>query len=746
MGQTLSHCVPGAAAPGKTTEITIHGTKLDGPIRVWTSFAAQVEVVPGNPKGRTTFVCKVTLPADAPVGVGGIVVSTINGVSDPLPLMIDDLPSVADIATNNAPAMAQEIALPAAIDGQSSGTVFDYFRFTAKAGQRLSLEVVASRLGSNFDPVLRLLDAAGHELAIVDDDISLGADCRLSHTFAADGQYTLELRDNAYKAGGRYRMRLGDFPLISTPYPLGIRQGSTTHVSAAGPLVDPGTSTIIQAPAVVPGNQLLFSAKLPGGQSSGFATLVATDLPEAVETIATDKPDEPTAVTLPTAISGRLESPADRDQFQFPAVKGARLTFRAVTRSVDSPALLVMRIHNAAGAQLAESGQGPSEEETLSYVVPETGLYRLAVEDLLGRGGPEFTYHVEARCGATFNLVLKNDKTAKTKVTIPKNGGAFYLDVQCQRGGYDGPIALTLDTLRKGWQTFNSVIPAKANEVRMYVVAPPDLEEAEYVPLRIAGSAADGSCQHTATMSTLVQLRVARPHVPYPAGWIEGVVQVCGSDDQPAFYTLDADKSEVNFPRLVGQTQLTLTMQRTNDKFKDVPLTVLPLDLPAGITAEVKRNGNGPKETYDIILKGPKDLADAQRTFRYFAYAELAGAGRAFVSSDVRINAITPLAATIAVAEPLVAGQKQKAKITLVRRGDDKQPVEVKIKKLPTGVTGPEKISLTADQNELEIELAAAADAMIGKFAELAVTATTKYSGQDISVESPIATLEVKAP
>src|SRR5438094_434815 len=109
---SLSHVTPGAVAPGTTTEMTLHGTELDG-----------------------------TLP--------------------------------------------------------------DYYRFTAKAGERISCEVVATRLGWDFDPLVRVLNAAGHELLVADDDSATGADSRLVFTAPADGQYLLELRDNRYKPGGR---------------------------------------------------------------------------------------------------------------------------------------------------------------------------------------------------------------------------------------------------------------------------------------------------------------------------------------------------------------------------------------------------------------------------------------------------------------------------------------------------------------------------------------------------------------
>jgi len=201
---SLTHITPGAVAPGKTTEITLHGSKLDGPLHVWTSFTAAGEVAAADAKekDRKEAVCKLTLGSGVPVGIGGIVVATAAGLSDVVYLMVDDLPSLADGEHNHSPGTAQEISLPVAIDGQCDGTLSDYFRFAAQAGQRISCEVVATRLGQDFDPLVQVLDTAGNELLIADDDAATGADTRFVFTAPANGEYLLELRDNRYKPGG----------------------------------------------------------------------------------------------------------------------------------------------------------------------------------------------------------------------------------------------------------------------------------------------------------------------------------------------------------------------------------------------------------------------------------------------------------------------------------------------------------------------------------------------------------------
>ena len=89
------------------------------------------------------------------------------------------------------------------------------------------------------------------------------------------------------------------------------------------------------------------------------------------------------------------------------------------------------------------------------------GTYKLAVEELAGRFGSDFVYAVECEFTPQFSLALKNDKNNRLKYAVP-SGGAFFVDVQRQRSGYDGPIMLAVESARPGWQLINAMIPAKA--------------------------------------------------------------------------------------------------------------------------------------------------------------------------------------------------------------------------------------------------------------------------------------------
>jgi hypothetical protein len=258
-----------------------------------------------NSQNEKQAACKVTLGAAVPVGIGGLVIANDEGLSDVVYLMIDDLPSVGEGGNNHAPDTAQAISLPAAIDGQCDGTLPDYFRFTAQAGQRTSCEVVATRLGWDFDPVVRVLDAAGNELLLADDDPATGPDTRLAFTAPASGDYLLELRDNRYKPGGRYRLRLGDFPLVTTPLPLVAQSGVPTDVRFRGPLVDADVSLSV-LPIGRPAPREAFGLTVQRlGQQSGWTTLAVSELPVVRE--SSTRSETPT-LTFPCMACGILDA------------------------------------------------------------------------------------------------------------------------------------------------------------------------------------------------------------------------------------------------------------------------------------------------------------------------------------------------------------------------------------------------------------------------------------------------------
>jgi len=356
----VSATVPQAAAPGQTIDVKIRGGNLAGPTQLWTSFPCETSLpadIPGNGSNAAEVTYRLKVPAEAGLGVGGLRVATAQGISALRLFVIDDLPSVQQARPNQTPNAAQSLTLPVAVDGYVDALTRDYYKFQAAAGQRVAIEVLARRLGTPLDTLVRLLDARGRELAYSDDAPGIGSDSMLSYTFQDAGEYFVEVRDLSWKGGAnfQYRLRLGDFPCVSVPYPMGVQRGASANVGFAGIDAADAAAVPLHLPADLATAWLNLGAKRVGGASSGFSILAVSDTAEVVEAEPNDQPGQATPAALGANLNGRFDRADDRDLFLFPAKAGQRFQFLGVTGVQGSPADLFMRLLKADGGELASA-------------------------------------------------------------------------------------------------------------------------------------------------------------------------------------------------------------------------------------------------------------------------------------------------------------------------------------------------------------------------------------------------------
>jgi hypothetical protein len=518
----LNHVLPSAVAPGKTTTLTLVGENLNGATELWTSFPAKVTraaTTNANESGKVVF--QVVVPKNVPVGIEAVRLATTNGVSNLVLLMIDDLPDAAGHGTNKTIATAQELKWPVAVDGQCDELCFDYYRLAAKRGQRVSVEVVANRLGSPLDPVVRLLDAAGKELAYCDDDPGLGSDPRFGFTIPASGQYLLEVRDVAYQGGQkhRYRLRLGDFPLISVPFPPGIEQGKQATVSFLGRDLRGLRNRSIEVPSGCSESETNVSVRFSRGKGSSFVTLHCSDLPELSEAEPNDRADQATKVATPSAINGRFEKSRDRDCFEFHATKDEWLIFSGRTRSLGSPCDLSLRLLNSDGTQIAEADVVGANEGALTNTFKDAGTFCLLLEELNRQGGPDLAYRVEIRhFEPGFTLSVETERI------VASPGGTFEVKVTAARRRYDGPITLSPEDLGNDVVLENNVIAEKKNDTTLKVKLPERFLPGQMARFRIQGKAKIDENEFSAPVSTMPALRKLFPLLRYPPAKLDGLI------------------------------------------------------------------------------------------------------------------------------------------------------------------------------------------------------------------------------
>jgi len=521
-GPSLNYAVPSSVAPGKTTAVTFFGENLNGAEELWTSFPAKVARVSSdktNRAGSREIAFRLSIPENVPVGIGAVQLATTNGISDLRLFMIDDLPGIAKSGTNQTIGSAQELKLPVAVEGNCEETSVDYYAFRAKKGQRVSVEVVANRLGSPLDPVLRLLDAAGREMDYCDDDPAAGSDARLRFQAPATARYLIELRDIGYQGGPkyRYRLRVGNFPLAGAPFPLGARQGTETKVMFVGRAVEGLRPVQLRVPENA--TRVPLSMKFPGGHGSGFAMLATSRLPELMEIEPDDTPESSTKIPVPSIINGRFAKPKDHDWFEFSVPEGQRLVFSGRTRSLGSPCDLSMRLFDAGGKPLAEADISGANEGTLTNRFSAAGTYRLLVEELNRQGGPDLPYRIAIeplQPGFTLAVGTNRVETA--------SDGSFEIKITVARREYDGPITLSLAGLGDDFALENNVVAEKKNETTLKVKAPANLEAGQLFHFTIVGKGRVGDADDEATASTMSALQKMFPLLRHPPAELDGLV------------------------------------------------------------------------------------------------------------------------------------------------------------------------------------------------------------------------------
>ena len=199
-------------------------------------------------KGESELPLLLQLKEDAPPGLYPIRVRTEDGLSNVLLFAVGTLPETVEAEsllkekerteklTNDTSATAEKVAVPITINGTLVGPDQDYYRFTAKAGERLVFEVDARRAGSAIDPVVHVMTLAGKELAVNNDAPGAGVDARAEFTFAQAGEYLVLVHDAKYSDQGQnfYRLKIGSFPYAEFMFPLGGQRGKSVDISLTG--------------------------------------------------------------------------------------------------------------------------------------------------------------------------------------------------------------------------------------------------------------------------------------------------------------------------------------------------------------------------------------------------------------------------------------------------------------------------------------------------------------------------------
>lgn len=422
----------------------------------------------------------VSIAADVPQDVYELRVQSKFGLTNPRFFAVGLLKEVRESEPNQLPEQANEVALETTINGTCDLATLDYFKFTAKQGQRVIIDCEAFRIDSRLDGTLVLYDATGREL-----ERSHNVNRRdplIDFTVPQDGQYLFSIQDQSrnYRlltAEAFYRVTISTLPHIDFIYPPVGQPGSSSQYTVYGrnlpggkpaPGIEVGGKTLEQLTVNIPlpadrsrdlvrsGGLLVepsesfldgISFRLPSPR--GFSNpllLTTTSLPIVLEQEPNNRPAEAPVLSVPCEYVGQLFPTGDRDWVSFQAKRDdvfwidlicqrlgnstdPRMVIQQVKRdakgqeqivhlkTVDDDLANAERVHWSMLDSILYSLN--SYDPVYRFVAPEDGTYRIMLQDL-SRPNQDLARLAKGDARFTYRLAIRPADPDFRLVAVPR--------------------------------------------------------------------------------------------------------------------------------------------------------------------------------------------------------------------------------------------------------------------------------------------------------------------------------------
>jgi hypothetical protein len=279
----------------------------------------------------------------------------------------------------------------------------------------------------------------------------------------------------------------------------------------------------------------------------------------------------------------------------------------------------VLTVFDAKGKELATADDGLQTRDPLLYwQAPTDGKYFVSVEDLQGRGGPRFVYHLETvPSGPDFELQGEYYYSQ----LAPGTNMIWFAKVK-RLNGFDGPIQIHVENLPAGVDAEPVTIPAGMNHSAIILKCAQDAEIGATLA-RIIGRATVTDSQ--GDTSELVRSgRITCEQQSSGGGQARWPIQTSIVGVTEPLDLLQVTATPVELQLKPGeQAEIKVRIQRNKD-FKDPVTLAMSFDyftskfgeqLPPGVTVDKKSQlrlaGKATEAT--IILQASKTALPVQR-------------------------------------------------------------------------------------------------------------------------------------
>jgi hypothetical protein len=497
----LDRIQPLGAAAGSTFEMELNAADAEGEEQLrfeHPGFSAKL-VKPGR--------FEVTVAADVPEGTYDVRLVGRFGLSNPRLFAVSAaLADLAEKEPNDTPADAVLVPLNVAVAGTSDNNGQDLFRFTAKSGQRLTFDCQATRLDSEMDASLTIVNT--NEAIVASNADYRGRDPTIDFIAPEDGEYLVEIHDLSYRGGYPYRLVITDRPYVENVFPRAVEADKPTELTALGhnfgssgqastrqidgrpqeefrftvtpPLAEQaaGTFRFLEHPT---GHSVLptaatctlagFQVRVPLPPTSApAATLVLASGPVTFEQEPNDDRN-PQRLTLPATVSGRFDAPRDADWYEFTADQDGGYEVQVYSERIAGQADPYVALIDESNNRLQElddfghrisAFDGHLRDPSGMLNLAKGKTYRLLVQDRYGRGGARYQYVLSlgpAR-GDFFAAAIHGANPGPAGINL-RQGGSVYLDLVIHRqGGFGEPITVSAEDLPPGVHAAPVTVPS----------------------------------------------------------------------------------------------------------------------------------------------------------------------------------------------------------------------------------------------------------------------------------------------
>ncbi len=737
---SLSIILPRGVQRGVENKISFRGGRLEDAEEIF-FYSPGFEVTNLTPTA-SAVEATVNIAADCRLGEHVAQVRTRTGITEYRTFWVGPFGATAEVEPNSSFEEPQKIELNTTVQGIVQNEDVDYYAVEMKAGQRLSAEVEAMRLGTTlFDPYIAILDSKRFELSADDDTPLTKQDAVASAIVPADGTYYVMIRESSYAGNGncRYNLHIGTFPRPVAVYPAGGKIGETVEVKFVG---DPAgvVTQSIQLPAEMDSEFALYPQDAHGIAPSGNPFRLFEN-GNSLETEPNNSVAEACAAELPNAFNGVIQEDTDADFFRFTATKGQVFDIECFARRIRSPLDPVMNLYNATGGSLAGNDDSRGPDSYFRYTFPADGEYVLRVTDHLGRGGEAFVYRVEFR-PVVASLSLGIPRVARysqsrQQIFVPR-GNRYATLISAARSNFGGELQLLSDGLPAGITMHTENMAANMS------VMPVVFEAAADAPL--AGSLVKFTAKHTDDATGIIGHFKNRADLvisaPGQSLYVYKDVQqlpIAVVDEVP--FTLEIVQPQVPIVR-TGVMNIKVIAHRKEGYTKPITLQ-LPFRPPGIGTRSTVVMGEGQTEAlYPINAAGNAQL----RSWPIYVLGSADIGGTGWISSQL---------ATLEVAEPFVTFQMERAS---VEQGQETQifcklnqatpfdgTATVQLLGLPAKVTTT-NLEFNKDTAELVFSIKTDPSSPAGKHTNVFTQITITKNGEPITSRAGTTQLQIDKP